>query len=61
MGYKIDEQHKNNGYMSEVVNRIVHYAFDEQGLHRIEANIMPGNIPSIRVADKNGSLSINII
>lgn len=54
LGYKMDEALTSQGYMTEAVGRLVRYAFDELGLHRIEANIMPRNTPSLRVVEKNG-------
>ena len=33
---------------------VVRYAFAEAGLHRVEANVMPRNKPSLRVLEKNG-------
>jgi [ribosomal protein S5]-alanine N-acetyltransferase len=54
MGYKLDKNHLNRGYMTETVRKCVRIGFDEIGLHRIEANIMPRNKPSLRVAEKAG-------
>ena len=54
MGYMLDEAYINRGYMTEAVNAVVDYAFNEVGLHRIEANIMPKNARSLRVAEKCG-------
>lgn len=54
MGYKMDEEFTNKGYMREAIARMVEYAFDELNLHRIEANIIPRNAASLTVAEKNG-------
>jgi ribosomal-protein-alanine N-acetyltransferase len=54
LGYRIDERENSKGYATEAILRVVEFAFDELKLHRIEANIMPGNKPSIRVAEKCG-------
>lgn len=53
LGYKLDEQFINRGYMSDAISRIVTYAFHELRLHRIEANVMPRNKASLRVLEKN--------
>ena len=53
IGYKIDKDYRNNGYMTEAINKIVDYAFNVLYLHRIEANIIPRNLPSIRVVENN--------
>lgn len=54
LGYKIDEQAGGKGYMTEAVRTVVGYAFDTLRLHRIEANIMPRNVRSLRVVEKLG-------
>jgi ribosomal-protein-alanine N-acetyltransferase len=38
------------GLMTEAVGLAVRYAFDTLGLHRVEANIQPGNVRSIALA-----------
>jgi ribosomal-protein-alanine N-acetyltransferase len=40
--------------MTEAVKRIVEIAFDDLALHRVEANIMPRNAPSLAVAERAG-------
>ncbi len=54
LGYKLDKDEINKGYMTEAVKKGVEIAFNEFGLHRIEANIMPRNKASLRVVDKLG-------
>lgn len=54
LGYKLDGGLLCCGYMSEAVEHLTKIAFCELGLHRIEANIMPRNLPSLRVAEKAG-------
>lgn len=54
LGYKLDKDHLRQGLMSEAVQECVRIAFEELGLHRIEANIMPRNLPSLGVAEKCG-------
>ena len=53
LGYKLDKDYTNKGYMSVAVEMLVEYAFEELGLHRIEANVMPRNKASLRVLEKN--------
>ena len=53
LGYKLDKDYINKGYMSVAVEMLVEYAFEELGLHRIEANVMPRNKASLRVLEKN--------
>jgi len=42
------------GYMKEGLLQVIQYAFSELGLHRIESNIQPGNLPSIALAQSVG-------
>lgn len=42
------------GFMTEAVRLAVSYAFEEQGLHRLEANIQPGNTPSRALVERLG-------
>lgn len=59
-GYKSDKDHINRGYMSMAVGMMVNYAFHELHLHRIEANVMPGNAASLRVLEKNAFVNEGI-
>ena len=54
VGYKIDAAEANKGYMREALEAAIVYAFKDLGLHRIEANVMPHNAPSIRLLEKLG-------
>jgi ribosomal-protein-alanine N-acetyltransferase len=54
VGYWIDEPHAGHGYMPEAVAVVLRFAFDQLGLHRVEAAIVPRNARSRRVAEKLG-------
>lgn len=54
LGYKIDHNHAEQGYMTEALLKMIDYAFTTLDLHRIEANIMPRNIPSLNLVRKLG-------
>ncbi|MGG5460078.1 GNAT family N-acetyltransferase [Clostridium sp. B9] len=43
IGYSIDKDHQGKGYMKEVLNKVCNYAFDEMGLHRLEASTLLEN------------------
>ena len=47
LGYKLDKDYCQQGYMKEALNRAIDLMFKDYGLHRIEANIMPSNTPSL--------------
>ncbi|MFC4100062.1 GNAT family N-acetyltransferase [Paenibacillus xanthanilyticus] len=54
LGYRLDAQQANRGLMTEALSAVIRHAFDELGLHRIEANIMPRNAASLGVVGKLG-------
>jgi [ribosomal protein S5]-alanine N-acetyltransferase len=43
-----------HGYMTEALQLVLREAFTRIGLHRLEANIQPGNTPSIALAKRCG-------
>lgn len=53
-GCQMDGTLINNGYMTEAVRAVIDYAFRVLNLHRIEANIVPRNARSLRLAEKCG-------
>lgn len=54
MGYKLDKDYLNQGYITEAIEAMVKLGFEGRNLHRIEANVMPRNAPSLRVLEKCG-------
>jgi len=48
------EGQAERGYMKEGMLQVIRYAFDKLGLHRLEANIQPGNLASIALARSTG-------
>lgn len=54
LGYRLDEAELNRGYATEAIGRGIAVMFADQKLHRIEANVMPRNHPSLRVLEKLG-------
>jgi len=54
VGYFLAESHNGKGYATEALRLVLHAAFAELGLHRVNANVMPHNIGSIRVVEKVG-------
>jgi len=53
VGYKLDQAHSGNGYMTEAMRAAMDFVFD-QGLRTIVAYVLPTNDPSRRVLDKLG-------
>jgi [ribosomal protein S5]-alanine N-acetyltransferase len=54
LGYSGVAGHAGQGYMTEVLQLVLRDAFTRLKLHRLEANIQPGNEPSIRLARRCG-------
>jgi ribosomal-protein-alanine N-acetyltransferase len=50
LGYYANQRHAGRGYMREALEQVLDHAFGALELHRIEANIQPGNQPSIALA-----------
>lgn len=54
LSYIFDFDFCNNGYCTEVCNKIIKIGFEELNLNRIYAETIAGNIGSIRVLEKIG-------
>ena len=52
LGYYMGAPYAHSGYMYEAILGIMHFAFSKKQLHRIEANIQPGNHYSKRLIRK---------
>jgi len=61
IGYRINERYWNRGIATKVVQALIAYLFDEIGLNRIQAKVMPDNIYSAKVLLKNGFLREGLI
>jgi ribosomal-protein-alanine N-acetyltransferase len=46
VGYSMDKEYQGRGYMKETLKMLMEYAFDEMGLHRIEASTLVDNVRS---------------
>ncbi|MBE5816745.1 MAG: GNAT family N-acetyltransferase [Clostridiales bacterium] len=54
IGYKLDKDEEERGYMTEAVKFAVSFAFNILGLHRVESCVIPTNSKSRRVLIKCG-------
>lgn len=54
MGYWVGEAFAGRGYMTAGLGLALDEAFGPLGLHRVEANIQPGNASSIALARRVG-------
>lgn len=54
LGYWTGEQHARQGYMREAIGAVVHYAFTQLDLSRIEAACLPENVASRELLERSG-------
>ena len=54
LGYHLDRHHTGQGLMQEALRQVISIAFEDIGLHRLEANIMPRNTRSLKLAERLG-------
>lgn len=54
LGYGLGVRFTGKGYATEAVQLVLKYAFTDLKLHRLEANVQPHNIASIRVLERCG-------
>lgn len=59
-GYSIDKEAQGKGYMKSALNTVVKYAFEEMGLHRIEASTLIDNIRSQAVLQACGFAKLGV-
>jgi [ribosomal protein S5]-alanine N-acetyltransferase len=50
LGYAIGQRYAGQGYMAEGIKLVLRHAFESMRLHRLEANIQPGNAASVALA-----------
>jgi ribosomal-protein-alanine N-acetyltransferase len=60
VGYSMDEEEQGKGYMKEALKLVIEYAFEELGLHRIEATTLVDNIKSQAVLLASGFNEVGI-
>lgn len=61
IGYRLDKDEINKGYITEAAGKGIEVIFNEYKLHRIEADIMPHNKASIKVAENLGFINEGIL
>ncbi len=54
LGYWVGREYARQGFMKEAIEAVVHHAFNELGLSRIEAACLPSNTASRRLLEKAG-------
>jgi ribosomal-protein-alanine N-acetyltransferase len=61
IGYWVDRRRNGRGLATTAVADIVAFAFDELGLHRVEAATLVDNLSSQQVLEKNGFERIGLV
>ncbi len=56
--YAINAPWQNQGYGTEAVGAVLGFAFDEARLDFVVACVEPDNIPSLKVAERNGLVAV---
>jgi ribosomal-protein-alanine N-acetyltransferase len=54
IGYALSRDFWNQGYMTEIVRKVIEFSFTHMGVVRLEARCMVDNIGSARVMEKSG-------
>ncbi|MFB9234760.1 GNAT family N-acetyltransferase [Plantactinospora siamensis] len=54
LGYGAFVPYAGKGFMSAGLALVIRFAFEQLNLHRLEANIQPGNEPSRRLVQRHG-------
>jgi len=54
LGYFVDHRYMCQGYMTEALTLVLEQAFNNLELHRLEANVRPGNEASLALIKKLG-------
>src|SRR2546430_8462271 len=54
LGYFIGAPYAGHGYMTEAIGLVLRHAFTHLKLHRLEANIQPGNVASVALVKGAG-------
>ena len=54
LGYMLDEQYWNKGYMNDALKKVLDFGFLHLQLHSVEAKLNKDNTYSIRLLQKNG-------
>ncbi len=54
LGFYLFSGFEKQGLMNEALKLVINYAFDSMQLHRLEANIQPDNINSLRLVHRVG-------
>lgn len=61
IGYRINEKYWNRGIATKLIQTMIGYLFEEIGINRIQAKVMPENTYSAKALLKNGFIKEGVI
>ena len=61
LGWILVPRHERQGYMSEALRALLGYCFETLHMHRVEAEIEPANVRSLRLAERLGFRSEGLL
>lgn len=54
LGYALEREHWGSGYMQEALGALLGFAFDTLDMHRVEADVDPRNVSSVKTLERLG-------
>jgi RimJ/RimL family protein N-acetyltransferase len=54
IGFALNRDYWGSGYVTEALTTLLHFAFEELGFHRLEADVDPRNETSLRLLERLG-------
>lgn len=54
VGYTFSSEYQHMGYATEALIGLIGYLFNERGVERVQAKVIPDNLPSIRLLERVG-------
>lgn len=54
LGYGLWDGFAGKGFMTDAIEMVLEFAFNDLDLHRVEANVQPHNAASIRLLERSG-------
>lgn len=54
IGYKFDPAFQHKGYATESITTACHMLFTQNNVHRVEAYVLPDNLPSLHLLERVG-------
>jgi len=54
VGYTFNEAYQHKGYAAEALICLVEYLFEKRGVERVQAKVLPENLPSVKLLERVG-------